>query len=69
MNLFHARQIRLVCCGLAGFTGLLSALSVMAGSMVLPGGAGIYTVGVTSFREAKFKTVYVQEQLKVKVLK
>ena len=29
--------------------------------MVLPGGAGIYTVDVTSFREAKFKTVYEQQ--------
>jgi len=52
---------RLVCSGLAGFAGLLCALSVMAGSMVLPGGAGIYTVGVTSFREAKFKTVFEQQ--------
>lgn len=57
----HVKQPRLVCSGLAGFAGLLSAMSVMAGSMVLPGGAGIYTVDVTSFREAKFKTVYEQQ--------
>lgn len=61
MNLLHIMPARLVCKGLSGFAGLLSALSVMAGSMVLPGGAGIYTVGVTSFREAKFKTVYEQQ--------
>ncbi len=61
MKLLHVMHTRLVCSGLAGFAGLLSALSVMAGSMVLPGGAGIYTVDVTSFREAKFKTVYEQQ--------
>jgi predicted double-glycine peptidase len=61
MKWLHVKQPRLVCSGLAGFAGLLSALSVMAGSMVLPGGAGIYTVDVTSFREAKFKTVYEQQ--------
>jgi hypothetical protein len=61
VNLLHVIPARLVCKGLAGFAGLLSALSVMAGSMVLPGGAGIYTVDVTSFREARFKTVYEQQ--------
>ncbi len=57
-RVIHARR---VCAGLAGLAGLFSAWSVMAGSMVLPGGAGIYTVAVTSFREAKFKTVYEQQ--------
>lgn len=61
MKVRHVRYTKLICSGLAGFAGLLSALSVMAGSMVLPGGAGIYTVDVTSFREAKFKTVYEQQ--------
>lgn len=61
MKLLSVMYTRRVCSGLAGFAGLLSALSVMAGTMVLPGGAGIYTVGVTSFREAKFKTVYEQQ--------
>jgi predicted double-glycine peptidase len=61
VNLLHVIPARLVCKGLAGFAGLLSALSAMAGSMVLPGGAGIYTVDVTSFREARFKTVYEQQ--------
>jgi len=61
MNLLRGMHTRLVCSGLAGFAGLLSALSVMAGSIVLPGGAGIYNVEVTSFREGKFKTVYEQE--------
>ena len=60
MKWLLVRHTRLLCSGLVG-CWLLSALSAMAGSMVLPGGAGIYTVDVTSFREAKFKTVYEQQ--------
>ena len=43
MKWLQVTHTRLVCSGLAGFAGLLSTLPVMAGSMVLPGGAGIYT--------------------------
>ncbi len=60
MKLPYAMQRRLVCSVLVCFA-LVSALPLVAGSMVLPGGAGIYTVDVTSFREAKFKTVYEQK--------
>ena len=61
MKWLHRMGIRRICSGLAGLSGLVAMLSAMAGPMVLPGGAGIYTIGVTSFREAKFKTVYEQQ--------
>jgi len=54
-------RVRLIHSGLAGLVCLLSTSNVTGGAIELPGGAGIYTVGVTSFREAKFKTVYEQQ--------
>ncbi len=61
MKLLHIMATRLICSTLAGLTWLLPALPALAGTMVLPGGAGIYNIDVTSFREAKFKTVYEQQ--------
>lgn len=61
MKLLHIMTTWLISSTLAGLTLLLPALPAPAGTMVLPGGAGIYNIDVTSFREAKFKTVYEQQ--------